>query len=717
MTPKQRNSKLKPVLIAGFSAILIILSLVAGMALYHTRIAAEQLNEIASEQRESRLIFEMRDSAHQRALVLHRMAAMTDPFERDNEYMEFKALTERFLVAKEAFQAGRLAQKESARWELAKKYISIGSQSQSTAIELILADQSDAASEYLRREVVPNQKRVMTELTSLLDAQRQQIDATVAQAAADTERVRVALTGLASFIGLLIAIFVIRSISRSEDDLVQAREAAQAANQQKSLFLANMSHEIRTPLTAIIGFAQCLQDDSSKPTQRKDMTDAIVRNGKHLLKLINDVLDLSKIESNKLEVEQLDVDPFQVLGEVDSLIGQLARDKGLEFKFEHNFPLPKRIRTDPTRMKQILLNLTGNAVKFTSSGNITLTTRFDPQRELLTIVISDTGIGMTQEQAAHLFQAFSQADASTTRKYGGTGLGLSISKTLAQLLGGDVVCDSAPGAGSRFTVTLATGNVAPEALAQSQETAAPINSEAACAAVKGIRLQGRILLAEDSPDIQQLVRLYVERCGAEITVVGNGQLAVEAALVDSFDLILMDMQMPIMDGIEATKLLRDTGYGLPIVALSANAMQEEQERYMAAGINGFLAKPIELGPFFQTLSRFLKPAPTLADTAETILEDLGSLTSDPEYQRMVEQFKAGVPDMLTKILNGLEIGDAETVRIAAHTLKGMGGSFGYPRITELAKEVETCAKQGALDGARLAATALAQFCESSLKAA
>ncbi len=716
MSTHAGNSRLKPALIMGFGAILAVLSVVAGTALYHTQVAEEQLTEVATEVRETRMVFDIRDAVNQQGLALIRSVNASNATERESAFRDFALYTAQFAAAKASFQANTLVGAEMAVWQTAKQTFDRGAQVQSDILSLIRAGEVNAADRMLQNEIANYEQSVRILLGQLVSGQTDQIESTLLIAAADTKFVRIMLTGLAGFLGILVTVFAFRSISRSESHLITEREAAESANQQKSLFLANMSHEIRTPLTAIIGFGECLLTEVNDNAQRKEMTHAIVRNSKHLLKLINGVLDLSKIESNKLQLETIDVNPFHVLTELDSIVGHVAREKGLEFELRYSFPLPTRIHTDPTRMKQILLNVSSNAVKFTAAGKVAITTRFDSTQESLFFTVEDTGIGMSQEQATRIFKAFTQADASTTRKYGGTGLGLSISKMLAQLLGGDLVCESEPDKGSRFTFILKTGALDASCMVSDLESVAPTANEA-MSPTTAMRFKGRVLLAEDSPDIQKLVSLYLTRCGAEVTVVANGQLAVEIALVESFDLILMDMQMPVMDGIEATTLLRNTGYGLPIVALSANAMKDERNRFMAAGINAFLAKPVELKPFYETLTQYLK---TEAHSLDSMANPIGAALSfeqDPEFQRLSQEFQASLPATFEKIIRAIELQDTELVRLTAHTLKGLGGNFGHPRITELAKEVETFAKNGALESAQAATAKLTEYYDSTKKTA
>lgn len=386
-----------------------------------------------------------------------------------------------------------------------------------------------------------------------------------------------------------------------EAALVKARERAESASQAKSEFLANMSHEIRTPLSAIIGFGEILLDTRTAPTERDGAVHSIVRNGLHLQQIINDILDHSKIEANRLDVERIDVDPFAIFADIRSIIVPQAKAKGLTFEIEYAMPLPAHVATDPLRLKQILINLCNNAIKFTHHGGVRLRVEYPAPRKFQFKVV-DTGIGLTSEQIAHLFRPFAQADSSTTRKYGGTGLGLVISLRLAEMLGGTIIVASEPGQGSSFTVTIDAGPVSPADLLY-QVPAASTNAPGPD--VSGMRLRGRVLLAEDTPELQQLFRKHIASTGADVLIVENGQRAVEEARKQDFDLILMDMQMPIMGGLEAVTILRASGYTAPIAALTADAMKEDQDRCIAAGCDAFLAKPVQRSVLVAMMSCYL----------------------------------------------------------------------------------------------------------------
>ncbi len=405
------------------------------------------------------------------------------------------------------------------------------------------------------------------------------------------------------------------------NDLRRARDAAEAGNRAKTTFVANVSHEIRTPMTAILGYGDVLHDALRRldvPPEVPQAIETIRSNGQHLLSLLNDILDLSKIEAGQLTVEPMDVWPAQILEEVLSLMRVRAADRGLDLVVRYETPIPERIRSDPLRLRQILVNLIGNAIKFTEHGGVRVRVAFDdsrPDTPRLRFTVEDTGIGMTPEQLEHIFDAFVQADATMTRRFGGTGLGLYISRHLAAMLGGELTAESTPGRGSTFTFTVATGPlknvrfVRPDrdglGMPQRQGHA---RSEPHDRPLDGVR----ILLAEDGPDNQRLIRFILKRAGAEVDVASDGLEAVERCLSAlregcPYDVILMDMQMPRLDGYSATRRLRDEGIRTPIIALTAHAMSDDRRKCLRAGCDAYATKPIDRAALLRLIADHVRP--------------------------------------------------------------------------------------------------------------
>ncbi|MCA9287546.1 MAG: PAS domain S-box protein, partial [Phycisphaerales bacterium] len=411
-------------------------------------------------------------------------------------------------------------------------------------------------------------------------------------------------------VGLLGTYVDITPQREARDAQRQAKELAESASRSKSEFLANMSHELRTPMTAILGYADLLDADDGRELdagQRAEYVDTIRRNGQHLLAIINDILDLSKIESGKMTIERIETDSLGVIRDVVGLMEVKARAKGLVLRLEQAGSIPERVVSDPVRLRQILVNLIGNAIKFTEVGGVlvrvSLESSYSP---ILRISVNDTGIGIEGEHRERLFGAFSQADASTTRRFGGTGLGLQISRRLARIMGGDIQVESVPGEGSTFTLTLATELPPGVRMIGPGDGAGPAEApEHRTDATPGARpLEGvRLLLAEDGPDNQRLIAFHLKRAGAVVSVVETGLGAVRSlcqggnqggSLMDPapVDVVLMDMQMPEMDGYAAARALRSKGCEVPIIALTAHAMAGDRERCLEAGCSGYTTKPI-----------------------------------------------------------------------------------------------------------------------------
>jgi signal transduction histidine kinase/HPt (histidine-containing phosphotransfer) domain-containing protein len=469
-----------------------------------------------------------------------------------------------------------------------------------------------------------------------------------------------------------------------------AHDAAESATRAKSAFLAHMSHEIRTPMTAITGYADLLLEPDQTEDERIERINVIRKNGEHLLSLINGILDLSKIEAGEMTVEKSPCSLPRILNDVASTMRARATEKNLQLEFEIAGEIPQTFQGDSTRVKQILLNLLANAIKFTDTGGIRVIARLNESSSepRLRIEVIDTGIGMSPTDMSRLFRPFTQVDASNTRRFSGTGLGLTISRKLARILGGDVWVRSSPGEGSTFIAEFATGSLdgiprlsGPLELICTSTAPLPMFSAPQ-------RIAGRILLAEDNVDNQRLLVHYLRKAGADVTLVSDGQSACNAVAESkkTFDLILMDMQMPVLDGYAATSRLRRDGYKGPIVALTAHAMEEDCGKCRAAGCTDHLPKPISRDELIGAIARHLSPAPIGID--ENILRSTLP-DDDQEIRPFISEFLNRLPLQVNAIRLSLADNNLIQLLAQAHNLKGSGGMYGFDPISNCASDVES----------------------------
>ncbi|MEJ2361948.1 MAG: ATP-binding protein [Gammaproteobacteria bacterium] len=483
---------------------------------------------------------------------------------------------------------------------------------------------------------------------------------------------------------------ILASLRLREENLELVKKA-EVASKAKSEFLANMSHEIRTPLTAILGYSESALDNDQTPLERVVALRAIQRNSDHLLHIVNDILDFSKIEANRIETEHVEADYITIISEIEDLVSHLVRNKGLEYSVNYHFPLPAYIIGDPVRIKQVLLNLASNAIKFTETGSVEISVAFLPEQRVLEFCVVDTGIGMSREQLEKIFTPFEQADASISRRFGGTGLGLALSRRLVKIMGGTLEVRSNSGSGTTFELRLPCPDVEHIPLIQSLQNIPDKTTSAE--PLQRRQLKGTVLLADDNPENLQLLSMLLGKMGVEVIPAVNGQEAISKAATHQVDMIYMDMQMPVVSGIEATRILRAQGFALPIVALTANATSEDREHCLEAGCNDFVTKPINRERLYQVTARFLASGAS-ESSVPPIVSQLEF--DDPAIQSILLQYVQSLPKTIEQLQTLQARQEWEVFKQLIHNLKGSGGNFGYPTLSALAERIELELKQGKL---------------------
>ena len=681
---KKSNTKL--VIFLSFSIVLLLLVALIAIAIKSISHSQQQVLALKNDSVIESLVYDMRDAAHKRSLLIFRMVATDDPFDRDQLWMEFSGLAQNFIKSKNTLDDAKFSSQAKLYFNEALQSAGPGAIAQNNAIRILIDEEnSEGAKEILTTDVIPIQLSVMNNLTKLLESARMNIDNSISDLSLDNNNAITLISilgGIAVLLGSIIAIYVFKHTMRSEQDFIVQKEIAEEASNAKSMFLANMSHEIRSPLTAIIGFSDSILHRNLSDEKKIELTRSITRNSQHLHQIINNILDISKIEAGQLDIETISTPISTILNEVNSMVGLQAKKKDLCFCINYSFPLPEYINTDPTRLKQILINLSNNAIKFTNEGCVEINVSYHEKMKQMHFSVTDSGIGMTEDQVNNVFSAFAQADSSTTRQFGGTGLGLSISKQLTELLGGKISCKSQIDKGSIFSFYIDAGDLENINLLINKKD---LEIETSAKSIDlSEQLTGHILLAEDTQDNQDLIEMYVTDTGATITIVENGQLAVEACQQNNFDLIFMDMQMPVMDGTEAITMIRTLNIQTPIISLTANAMKADMDKCFNAGANQFLTKPIDVNRFNEVLVKYLKQ-----DKPNNEKED-SKKNKSVQMTKIINRFLDDLPRRVQVINDSYKNKNWREIESETHKLKGLGTAMGFPELTQICEEINTC---------------------------
>ena len=704
----------------SFLIIILVVFLTASYQIFYgyknAQIAHEETAEaINNQQLKKHLLTTMYNASQERSVILLKMHIERDIFELDELNMQLGEQARIYIKARQKLFTLPSSTKEKELLEKQKAAAMKNGPLQDSIAQMFIEEKRDAATKMLIDKAIPGQHMMRTYINKSLEEfnnENAQIIDNIKNKFEENNRISLILGTLLAFSSIAIIIVVLTRLSRKEEKvIVDALKQAEQANRVKSQFLANMSHEIRTPLNTVLGLAQLGKLTGHDPEAR-DRFRFIQSSGQHLLGIINEILDLSKLDAGKLRIESI---PFELVDNVNDALNyvrETAHARKLSLIVEYDPDLPVWVMGDPHRLRQILVNLLGNAVKFTQQGEVRLGVHSANTQICFTVI--DTGIGMDSAQISQIFMAFEQADGTTTRRFGGTGLGLAISRDLAELMGGTITAESVPGHGSTFHLCLPL-----------TKTEQPENYTSSDMQAAGERLAGLRVMAVDDDELNRMVlREMLEYEGATVVLAENGQQALdrlEEVGSSAFDIVIMDVQMPVMDGYKTTQHIHAIAPSLPVVGLTAHAMVEEGMRCMAAGMVAHLTKPVDIDHLATVLLQQLpikrKPnkyaipgvVPTgNPRTVEGSQQDslpgidvdgaLKNLKCDlPTFKKILMTFYRQRRNNCDEITTLLAQGDIKQTRELIHGIRGSSGYLGAWKLHREAVAMEDACKADDLD--------------------